>query len=245
MHEQFWYFKSCSLFEHLAPEDVARLEARARSRTFQRKQAVYLPSDLADSLLLVASGRVKLYHITPEGKETILAFIEPGEVFGELSVVDTAPRDEFAEAMLATRIILIPGDAVRELMERRPQLTLSITKLIGLRRRSLERRMKALLFRSNRDRLVHILLDLASQHGRRTARGVELGIKLSHQELAGLIGSTRETVTVLLGQLQLERLLLVERRMITLVAPQRLAASIDEPVPEFAGSAIQPAPAVR
>lgn len=242
MSEKFWYLKSCALFEQLAPEDAALLESRARARTFERKQLVYVPDNQADSLLVVTSGRIKLYHITPEGRESILALIEPGEVFGELCLLDTAPRDEFAEAMAKTQIILIPGDVVRQLMEQRPRLALSVTKLIGLRRRRLERRMKALLFRSMRERLVHVLLDLASQYGQPMSDGLRINIRLSHQELANMIGSTRESVTVLLGELQSEQALLVQRRMITLIAPDRLAASVGEPAPRVQASpmALQP-----
>lgn len=233
MSEKFWYLKSCALFEQLDPDDVALLERHARTRNFERKQSVYVPSDQAHSLLVVASGRVKLYHITPDGKETLLALIDRGEVFGELSLLEGTPREEFAEAMTATQIVLIPGDIVLKLMDERPHLMLSITKLIGLRRRRLERRMKSLFFRSTRDRLVHALLDLASQYGRVTPRGLLLDLRLSHQDLANMIGSTRESVTLLLGQLQYERLLFVERRMITITAQQQLASSIDEKFPEL------------
>lgn len=231
MSEQIWYLKSCSLFEQLAPEDVALLESRARSRSFGRKQSIYVPQEQSDSLLVVASGRVKLYHITPDGKESLLAFIERGDVFGELALLDESSRDEFAEAMLPTQIVLIPGRIVRDLMAQRPALAMSITKLIGLRRKRVEQRMKSLLFRSTRDRLVHALLDLATQYGRNSPRGMDLDLKLSHQDLASMIGSTRESVTLLLGQLQYERLLFVEKRMITLVELSKLAASIDMPLP--------------
>jgi len=232
LNEHFWYLKSCSLFEQLAPEDVALLETRARSRTFERKQSIYVPQEQSDSLLVVAAGRVKLYHITPDGKESLLAFIERGEVFGELAVLDESSRDEFAEAVLPTQIVLIPGSVVRDLMAQRPALAMSITKLIGLRRKRLEQRMKSLLFRSTRDRLVHVLLDLATQYGRNSQRGLNLDLKLSHQDLANMIGSTRESVTLLLGQLQYERLLFIEKRMITLVELDKLAAGIDMPLPE-------------
>ena len=91
----------------------------------------------------------------------------------------------------------------------------------------MERRLKSLLFRSNRDRLVHLLLELAEKYGRPTVEGVVLGIKLSHQDLASIIGSTRETVTVLLGELQQEGQLRIERRRIILTQFERLAAGFN------------------
>ena len=102
-----------------------------------------------------------------------------------------------------------------------------ITKLIGLRRRRIERRLRGLLFRSNRQRLIHLLLELAEQFGCPTARGAQIGLKLSHQELAGVIGSTRESVTLLLGELQQERSIEITRRRIELIEPERLTKEIE------------------
>jgi CRP-like cAMP-binding protein len=102
---------------------------------------------------------------------------------------------------------------------------------MGLRRQRVERRLKSLLFRSNRERLIYLLLELAEKYGRTNPDGLLIGIKLSHQELANMIGSTRETVTVLLGELQSEGLLAIQRRQVILRNPTRLADSIDVPAP--------------
>ena len=115
---------------------------------------------------------------------------------------------------------------MRDLVERNPQLALGVTKLLGVRRRRIERRLKYLLFRSNRDRLIHLLLELAEDYGTQSEAGIELKVKLSHQDLASIIGSTRETVTVTLGQLQSEGLIKVGRRKLALTNVNRLAESI-------------------
>ncbi len=185
--------------------------------------------------MLVASGRIKLYHITADGKQAVLAMIDPGEVFGELSMLDGAPRDEFAEAMEASSVLSIPIEVFQSLMAEHPDLTLGVTRLVGLRRRRIERRLKSLLFRSNRDRLASLLVELAEQYGRRTADGVELGVRLSHQDLASIIGSTRETVTVTLGELQAAGALVVRRRRLILTQLDRLARSVDAAPPRIPG----------
>ena len=231
MGDKFWFLKSCSLFERLTQEQIARLEQRAVAKSFARGSLIYLPTDASDSVLLVTQGRVKLYHITGDGKQAVLTFIDPGELFGEVSLVEGGEREEFAEAIEKTTLIRLPGDVVRELMDEHPSVAVGVTKLIGLRRRRIERRLKSLLFRSNRERLTHLLLELADKYGRRTSEGVELGIKLSHQDLASIIGSTRETVTVVLGELQSEGSVIVKRRQIVLVRLEELASSIDERPP--------------
>ncbi|MAG94534.1 MAG: transcriptional regulator [Planctomycetaceae bacterium] len=232
MDDKFWYLKNCDLFQRISAEQVQRIEACSRSRSFERNSLVYLPSDSSDAVLLLVSGRVKLYHITSDGKQALLALIEPGELFGELALVEPGQREEFAEARVASQIVLIPRNQIELLMNEHPQVALSATRLIGLRRKRVERRLKSLLFRSNRERLIFLLLELAEKYGQACPEGVELNVRLSHQELANIIGSTRETVTVLLGELQQERSLLIRRRRITLCDVRELASTIDIPSPQ-------------
>ncbi|MBM78999.1 MAG: transcriptional regulator [Planctomycetaceae bacterium] len=234
-NDKFWYLKNCGLCERLSTEQIERIESVARIRTFPAKSFVYLPSDSADAVMLLVSGRVKLYHITADGKQSSLAFIEAGEVFGELTVLDAGKREGFAETVSKSSIILIPGDEMRLLMEEASSVALGITRLIGFRRRSVERRLKSLMFRSNRDRLISLLLELSERYGEPTPDGSYLDVKLSHQDMASMIGSTRETVTLTLGELQYERLIKIQRRRITLVNIESLAMSIGEDSPSSTG----------
>lgn len=232
MDDKLWYLKRSELFEQLSAEEITRVESRSRMQKFPRKGLVYLPSDCSDAVFLLTKGRIKLYNVTAEGKETVLAFIEPGELFGELSLLTPGQREEFAEAMTASTIVMIPGDVIRELMQRYPDVILYVTRLMGLRRQRIERRLKSLLFRSNRERLIYLLLELAERYGQRGPEGIAIGIRLSHQELSSVIGSTRETVTVLLGELQNEGSLIIKRRQIILTNLRQLASSLDEIPPE-------------
>jgi CRP/FNR family transcriptional regulator, cyclic AMP receptor protein len=227
MAEQVWHLRCCELFERLDPAARQRLESRARSRRFAAGTPIYLPGDRGEGLLLLASGRARICSTTSDGKRAILEFIEPGELFGELALFDSGPREEFAEAVLASQVVWIPADEMRSVMHDYSELSLGITKLIGLRRRRIERRLKHLLFRSNRQRLGHILLDLAEDYGMSTPDGVTINLKLSHQDLASLIGSTRETVTILLNELKGEGIVGLARSRITLRRPERLAGDSD------------------
>jgi len=237
MDDKYWYLKRCELFEQLEGVQIARLEAQSQVRVFDRKSLVYLPDDESDSVLLLVSGRVRIYHITTEGKEALLAFIDPGELFGELTIIGQGEREEFAETMEKSQIVKIPAAVIRELMAENPNVTLGITKLIGLRRQRFERRLKSLMFQPNRDRLIFLLLELAERYAVLHPDGIALRIRLSHQEMANIIGSTRETVTVVLGELQQEGLLEVKRRQVILKNLERLATSIGAKPPDIPGSA--------
>jgi CRP-like cAMP-binding protein len=233
MDQKFWYLKDCSLFECLTDEHVRRLEARSRTREFKRGSLIYVPSDFGDCVLLLVAGRVKIFHNTHDGKQALLALIEPGELFGELALLEGGQRDEYAEAMLSSTIVVIPAEEVQRLMQEHPNLSLGVTKLMGLSFHRFKTRLKSLLFRSNRERVVHLLFDLATKYGRYTKEGqIAIGIRLSHQELASVIGSTRETVTLVLGDLQAEKAIAINRKEIVLCQVGRLAEMIEAPIPK-------------
>lgn len=235
MAECFWYMKQCNLFSHVAPEDIAWLEGHSRMRKLKRGEPIYLPSQSADGVVLVASGRVKICHSTPEGKQSIIDFIDAGEIFGELALLDSQHRDEYAETAEKTTLVMIPKREMQALIRKYPRIVLGVTKLIGLRRQKVERRLRNLLFRSNRERVIHLLMELAEKYGETTSEGIGLKIRLSHQEMAGVIGSTRETVTVVLGQLQNESLLTIARRKIIIKDLPKLAKEVNEPLPQVEG----------
>lgn len=238
MAEKYWRLQCCQLFERLKLDELDRLEATSSVRKFRKGTPVYLPTDRSHHVMLLIEGRVKLCSFTDEGKQAILAFIEPGELFGEFALLTGGPREEYAESVEASTVAAIPAEAIDDLMQRYPDLSLGVTKLIGLRRRRIERRLKYLLFRSNRDRLIHLLLELAEQYGVEEPEGVRLKIQLSHQDLASVIGSTRETVTLVLGELQNEGWIKMGRRKLTLLDAAGLAESIaprstvDPPAPQ-------------
>ncbi len=220
---KLWYLKRCDLFERLTAEQAEQLERRASMRTFGRGELIYVPGDPGQAVLVVARGRVKIKGITPDGKEFILAFVDEGEIFGELGLFDDGPREEFAEAAEPTEVLALRRDDVLRLLEQRSDVVLQITKLIGFRRKRVETRLRNLLFRSNRQRVAGVLIELLDSHGQRNGRGWEIALPLSHHELAGLIGATRETVTITLGQLQLDGLIRVRRKLITVVDRDGLA----------------------
>jgi CRP/FNR family transcriptional regulator, cyclic AMP receptor protein len=222
MAEQIWSIQHCRLFEELAAEDLQFLEQKSRMKTFARNTAIYLPRDMAESVLVVASGRIRLFSVTPDGKEVLLAFVEPGELFGELALIGSEIREEFAQAATQSTVIAIPKDAMETVLLRNARLSMSVTRYVGLRRRSLERRLKNLMFRSNRERLLGLLRELLEQYGRPIVEGILIDIRLSHQDLASLIGITRESVTLTLGELQNERIILLGRQRIVVLDRHRL-----------------------
>ncbi len=224
--QRLWYLKHCNLISHLPPDEIAGLESISRVRRFAKGEPVYLPSEVADAVFLIARGLVKICHITPEGKTSTLALIGTGELFGELALFDGGTRGEYVEALEPTTVIRIPSIALIQLMNRHPELAMGISKVVGHRRQRIERRLGHLLFTPNRQRLAHLLLDLAEQFGVATDEGIRLNLKLSHQDIANIIGTTRETVTILLGKMKSEGLVDGRRQRVVLTNIHKLAKSV-------------------
>lgn len=224
--QHYWYVRNCSLFRRLSADQLQRLGRQARVRTFPRGGIVYLPHQDCATAYLLAEGRIRICSLTPDGKSATLAFIEPGELFGEIGLLQSGLREETAEAVLTSTVVLLPVAGIRELMEESGSLTLSISHLMGFRRHRIERRLRHLLFCSNRDRMVHLLLELAESYGQQVAGGIELTLRLSHQDFASLIGATRESVTMVLGELQDAGLVELRRRALRICRPAALAALV-------------------
>jgi CRP/FNR family cyclic AMP-dependent transcriptional regulator len=243
MTDRMWCLKKCDLFSKLTADQVQRIEAKSRYRSYSAGKPIYLPSEKADSVFLLTSGLVKVCNLTPDGKESILAFVEQGELFGEIAIFSRETRDEYVEAVDSSTVVMIPAEEMELLMNENPDVAMAFTKIIGLRRQCIERRLKNLLFKSNRERLVHLLLDLALQFGWAAEDGIRLRVRLSHQDLANLIGSTRESVTVILSQLKSEGTIKNGRRKIVLTNADRLARSVHRQPPRSASQAPRFVPA--
>lgn len=228
MAERIWCIKQCPLFERLNETDLSFMESRARVRSFPKGSPIYFPSDVADTVFVLAEGRIRLYSITPDGKQAVTALVEPGELFGELALTGVSEREEHAEAVAKSKIVSIGREVLENVLLKNADISFAVTKYIGLRRRRLERRLRNLLFRSNRERLIGLLCELLEQYGRQIDEGFLIDVRLSHQDLAGLIGITRESVTLALGELQLERLINVGRQRIVILNPQKLAIQAGE-----------------
>ncbi len=223
MAQSIWCLQRCDLLAGLSATELETLERCATFRHFKRRELIYFPGEAGRTVLVLARGQVRLKDVTSDGKETILAFIDEGELFGELALLDGERRSEFAEAVVDCQVVAIPNQDFIALIEIRPALALGVTKLVGLRRQRVENRLRNVLFRSNRERIAHILLELLQTHGRRIGMEWHISIGLSHQDLASLIGVTRESVTLVLGQLQLEKLVRLRRRAIVVLDPVRLS----------------------
>ena len=219
-----WYLKKIPLLAELGPEGLARLAERVEQREVRRREVVYMNGDPGDALFFVNGGRIKISKVTRDGKSLTLFYCGPSELFGEGCLLDGGPRTEMAEAVENAMLTQIERGDFERLLQQHAVLGASMTRLMVARRRELETKVEALVFRDVTSKLAELLLKLASEYGVDDARGTMVALKITHQELANLIGSTRETVSLTLSQFKRKRYICTEGRKVIISDAEGLKA---------------------
>jgi CRP/FNR family transcriptional regulator, cyclic AMP receptor protein len=223
-HSKLWYLERFRLLDVLSDSQKRSVEALARMSEVKRGTRIYLPGDPSNQIFLLKSGVMKIASLGPDGREMILTFLHAGDLFGELAVVDESPRDHLAEAYADAVICAVDRQTFLQLLRQSPELGYQITKLMGLRLKTLRTRVEELLYKSAQHRVAHTLLWLADEHGIRDAAGVLIPIRLTQRDLGNLVGLSRESVNFILQDFRARGLLEAERRSIRLKDPEALAA---------------------
>jgi CRP-like cAMP-binding protein len=199
------------------------MEKITRMEEVKKRQPLYLTGDPSSNVYLLKRGRVKITNTAPSGKEVTFDILEPGEVFGELDVLEDSPRSTSAETLDDALICMIPRKDFDQYLATHPSVAVKLTKLIGLRLKKIQSRVEDLVFRDVPARLAHLLLELKKTEGVADAAGTRIRAKLTHQEMANLIGCSRETVSTTIGQFRDDGLIQTDGRTITIMNEKELS----------------------
>ena len=180
---------------------------------------IFGPVPTPQSVYLLEHGLVRIYRLAPSGAETTFGYIRPGEVFGELAVFSDRPRESYASAVGPTRVWRLVREAMSAVLAEHPGIAIAITKQVGSRMKRIESRVEHLVFRPVPSRLACILLELAEDFGRREKDYLLLDLQISQQELATLIGASRQAVNASLRELQRDGVVRREGRRLALLRP--------------------------
>jgi CRP/FNR family cyclic AMP-dependent transcriptional regulator len=210
------HLRRLPLLAPLPLETVAALAEHARALEVKRRDVIYLPGDPGNAVFAIVAGRVRLSKVSRDGKSLTLAYVGTGDLFGEACVEAASPRSDMAEASEACQLIQLERDAVERALDASPQLARTLLRLVLARRRELEAKLEGLLFRDVNSKLAELLMQLGERHGVDDARGTMVALQITHQEMANLIGSTRETVSLTLSQWKRQRLIVTEGRRVIL-----------------------------
>jgi len=209
---KLWYLENFNLFGGIPKDKLMELEKMTSMQETPKNEPIYFAQEPSNSIFFLKKGRVKLSRISPEGKEMIIALVNPGEVFGELAILDVMERSDFASAMDDSLICAISRDDFKAFLEKNPDLNLKISRLIGFKLRKFSERIEELVFKDAQQRVISFIINLAIDHGKKI--GDEYFIKpfLKHQDIAKLTACSRQTVNSILTELRDKKLINFDRR---------------------------------
>ncbi|MBW4655601.1 MAG: global nitrogen regulator NtcA [Kaiparowitsia implicata GSE-PSE-MK54-09C] len=192
---------------------------------FERGKTIFFPGDPAERVYFLLKGAVKLSRVYEAGEEITVALLRENSVFGVLSLITGQRADRFYHAVAFTPVELlsIPIEQVEKALQDNPDLSLLMLKGLSSRILQTEMMIETLAHRDMGSRLVSFLLILCRDFGVPTSEGIMIDLKLSHQAIAEAIGSTRVTVTRLLGDLRSDNMISIHKKKITVYNPVALS----------------------
>ncbi|HIK56844.1 MAG TPA: global nitrogen regulator NtcA [Synechococcales cyanobacterium M55_K2018_004] len=193
--------------------------------TFERGKTIFFPGDPAERVYFLIKGAVKLSRVYEAGEEITVALLRENSVFGVLSLITGQRADRFYHAVAFTPVELlsVPIEQVEKALKENPELSMLMLKGLSSRILQTEMMIETLAHRDMGSRLVSFLLILCRDFGVPTQDGIMIDLKLSHQAIAEAIGSTRVTVTRLLGDLRQDKMISIHKKKITVYNPVTLS----------------------
>ena len=213
---------SAPLFAALDPDSADTLEKVLTSRTVSRGHIVFKEGDSGDRLFIVLDGKVKITRASADGRENLIAVLGPGEMFGELSLFDPGPRTASVSAVTDATLASLDHDDLRPLLLERPGVGVELLRALAQRLRRTNDAMADLVFTDVPGRVAKALLDLAAKFGVEEADGIRVRHDLTQEELAQLVGASRETVNKALSEFAHRGWLRIEGRSVLLIDSERL-----------------------
>lgn len=226
--EKIGLLNEVALFAGLSEADMAAIGHATTMTHCVRGQQILSPDDPPDRIHIIKKGRVRVYRVTPDGKQLTLDIHERGTILGDMSLLGQSRLPEaYADAIDDAVICTITPDQLRQLIERYPTVGVNLVRHLSQRLQAAESELESMAYQRVDQRLARKLLDLARRFGAPTARGTLIEARLTQQELAEMIGTTRETLAHTLSDFRRRGLLATSQHQVVIRDAERLAGVAD------------------
>jgi len=212
------HLREIKVLSEVADEEISRLAASSRPAQYKRHELIFAAGDPIKEVYLLISGRVRLYSLSEDGREVTLTMLDKGDFLGEAALTDALCWQVNAEAMVPTELCGLLRSCFEELLEREPTVGLAVAREAAAQMQKLQRQIEDLAFKPVVSRMAQLLLDQVQEQGSCFSLG------LTHQEIASLIGTTRETASLTLSRLMRLGVLAYDRRTLRIQDIARLRA---------------------
>ncbi len=209
---KLWYLENFNLFSTLKEDSMMELNKIAKEKEIGKNQPIYFPNEPSSSIFMLKMGKVKISRYSDDGKEMIMAFINPGEVFGEMAYLGEGERTDIAMTVEPSYICAINKDDFSDFIEKNPKLNLKLTRIIGLKLKSYSERIEDLVFKDAKQRVVSFISKLADDNGKKVGNQIFVKPFLKHQDIADLTACARQTVNDVLTDLREKKIIDFDRK---------------------------------
>jgi CRP/FNR family cyclic AMP-dependent transcriptional regulator len=211
--------RKCALFGSLEPKELERIAFVMQERNYGRDQIVFGEEEAGQYMYVIKRGLVKVWKMTEDGREQILATHGPGQSFGELALIDGKSTPASVTALSSTTIYTMSkNDFVNSIVTHR-SIFMKIVEGLCEQLRASWQRLHALTMMDTERKILYVLNDLSARYGVKTPEGTLINIKIKHRDLANMVVASRETVTRFLGQFQKDGLMAINAGQIVLKRP--------------------------
>ncbi len=222
--EKLGLLRELELFSGLSDVDIAAIGHATTMTRCRPGQVILSPDDPPDRIHILKKGTVRVYRVTPDGKQLTLDIYEKGTILGDMRLLgQDRVSQAYAETIDAAVICTITPDELRRLVERYPIIGVNIITFLARRLQEAERELEAMAYQRVGQRLARKLIDLAQRFGVETVRGTLIQARLTQQELAEMIGTTRETLAHTLADFRRRDLLDTAHHQVVIRDAERLA----------------------
>jgi CRP-like cAMP-binding protein len=211
------------LFQGVAPEAREALASALQHGEYTRGETVFTEGEQGDTLFIVLTGKVKVGRRAADGRENMLSVMGPSDMFGELSLFDPGPRTATATVLTDARLASLAHAALRPWLNDRPEIAEQLLRVLARRLRRTNDALADLIFTDVPGRVAKALLELAERFGTQEGEGVRVHHDLTQEELAQLVGASRETVNKALADFASRGWMRVDSRAVTILDADRLA----------------------
>ena len=206
--------RTVPIFSELTEADITSLGKLSSRRRFPKDTVVFFENEEGDSFFMILEGRIKVTILGDDGREVILSMLGPGDFFGEMALLDNEPRSATAIAVEETELLSLHRTDFQSVLSDNRSITTALIKILTARLRRANHQISTLALLDVYGRVARVIVDMAREEGRRLRDGRIAFRRATHQEIANRIGTTRETVTRMLKDLERQGLIHIEGKEI-------------------------------
>lgn len=210
------YLKQISIFSQLNEEFLQKIDDISLKRSYAKGRIIFMEGEPGEAFFYVRSGLVKISKLSSDGREHILHILNEGHVFAEVTLFSNSAYPATAEVLEDAEIGMIKNAALEKVIIENPEISLELIKYLNKRLIEAQNKVRNLALYDTFGRTAQALVKLAEDYGRKTAAGIELDLNISRQELANIVGTTRETVIRVLAAFKKEMSIELNKSTITI-----------------------------